>query len=109
MAQVCCGMFFEYASKTEVVMREIVILVPDIEPEQNVEIDVRINGRKRTMQYRVELIRFENEEGKLQDKVTVLRHKIAEYDKNWELVEVGAPCDIGIPLTFRRSIESNGD
>lgn len=90
-------------------MREIVILVPDIEPEQNVEIDVRINGRKRTMQYRVELIRFENDGTTPQDKVTVLRHKIAEYDKNWELVEVGAPSDTGIPLTFRRNIEPNGD
>lgn len=90
-------------------MREIVILVPEIEPEQNVEIDVRINGRKRTLQYRVELIRFEGIENALQDKVTVLRHKIAEYDKNWELVEVGAPSDNGIPLTFRRNLEPNGD
>lgn len=90
-------------------MREIVILVPDIEPEQNVKIDVRINGRKRTMQYRVELIRFEGIENSQQDKVTVLRHKIAEYDKNWELVEVGAPSDNGIPLTFRRNLEPNGD
>jgi len=28
-------------------MREIVILIPEIDVEQNVEIDVRINGRKK--------------------------------------------------------------
>jgi len=28
-------------------MREIVILIPEIDVEQNVEIDVRINGRRK--------------------------------------------------------------
>lgn len=30
-------------------MREIVIVVPEIEVEQNVEIEVPINGRKKTL------------------------------------------------------------
>lgn len=85
-------------------MREIVVLIPDVEAEQNVEIEVRINGRKRTLQYRVELIDFEGSNDiPAKDKVTILRHKIAKYDKDWELVEIGAP-DKGenIPLMFRR-------
>lgn len=86
-------------------MREVVILIPDVDAEQNVEIDVRINGRKKTLQYRVELIDWEGSGVPPKDKVTVLRHKIDEYDKNWELVEVGAPNENNIPLTFRRSIE----
>jgi len=85
-------------------MKEIVILIPDIEPEQNVEIDVSINGRKKTMQYRVELINWEGSGVHPADKVTVLKHKIAEYDKDWELVEIGAPNKDNIPLTFRRRI-----
>lgn len=28
-------------------MREVVILIPDVDIEQNIEIDVRINGRKK--------------------------------------------------------------
>lgn len=84
-------------------MREIVILVPDIEVEQNVEIEVRINGRKKTIQYRVELLNFEAEGAPPKDKVTVLKHKIANYQKDWELVEIGAPDkQEKIPLMFRR-------
>ena len=80
-------------------MREIVILIPDIDIEQNVEIDVRINGRKKTLKYRVELINWEGDDK--QDRVTVLKHKIKDYDKDWELVEIGAPSDNEIPLMFR--------
>jgi hypothetical protein len=86
-------------------MREIIILIPDLEPEQNVEIEVSINGRKKTMQYRVELINWEGAGVPPADKITVLRHKIANYDKGWELVEIGAPTDENIPLTFRRRID----
>ena len=81
-------------------MREIVVLIPDIDVEQNVEIDVRINGRKKTLKYRVELINWEgNDQG---DRITVLKHKIKDYDKDWELVEIGAPSDTEIPLMFRK-------
>jgi len=85
-------------------MKEIVVLIPDIEPEQNVDIDVSINGRKKTMQYRVELINWEGAGVPPADKVTVLKHKIAEYDKDWELVEIGAPGKDSIPLTFKKRI-----
>ncbi len=83
-------------------MREVVVLIPDVDIEQNVEIDVRINGRKRTMQYRVELLDWEGNDVPPKEKVQVLRHKIAAYDKDWELVEVGAPTDENIPLMFRK-------
>lgn len=83
-------------------MREVVILIPDVDVEQNVEIEVRINGRKKTMQYRVELLRWEGNNDPPVDKVKVIKHKIQEYDKNWELVEIGAPNDSNIPLMFRK-------
>jgi hypothetical protein len=83
-------------------MREIVILVPDFEPEQNVEIEVTINGRKKVIHYRVELLNFEAEGVPPKDKVTVLRHKIASHEQDWELVEIGAPVGETVPLMFRR-------
>lgn len=86
-------------------MREIVIVVPDIEIEQNIEIDVRINGKKKTMQYRVELISWEGNQVPPRDKVKVLRHIVNEYDKNWELVEIGAPGQENIPLMFRKKAD----
>ena len=83
-------------------MKEVVILIPDVEVEQNIEIEVRINGRKKTLQYRVELINWEGAEVPPKDKVTVIRHKIDAYDKDWELVEIGAPSKNNIPLVFRK-------
>lgn len=85
-------------------MREVVILIPDIDQEQNVEIDVRINGRTHNLQYRVELIDWEGNNVPPKEKVQVLRHKIEEYDKDWELVEVGPPTDKNISLMFRKKV-----
>lgn len=85
-------------------MREIVVLIPDVDVEQNVEIEVRINGRKKTMQYRVELIRWEGNDEAPSNKVQVIRHKIEEYDKDWDLIEIGAPNKDNIPLMFRKKV-----
>ncbi len=86
-------------------MREVVILIPEIEPEQNVEIEVSINGKKRTIHYKVELLNWEMNEVPPKDKVTVLKHFIEEKEKNWELVEIGHPDNGNIPLMFRRRAE----
>lgn len=86
--------------------REIILLIPDIEPEQNIEIDVRINGRKKTLQYRVELLNWEGNEN--ESRVATIKHKLNDYDKNWELVEVGAPTGKDIPLIFRKLNKDEG-
>lgn len=80
-------------------------MIPDFEPEQNVEIEVSINGRRRTLHYKVELLSFEAEGAPPKDKVTVLRHRIAQVEKDWELVEIGAPDQDKVPLMFRRKGE----
>ncbi len=82
-------------------MREVVILIPKVDVEQNIEIDVRINGRKKTIRYRVELLSWEGDDAKT-DRVKILKHKIEEYDQDWELVEIGAPTNENIPLMFRK-------
>ncbi|HQO49132.1 MAG TPA: hypothetical protein PK939_01795 [Bacteroidales bacterium] len=88
-------------------MKEVVILIPDLEKEQNIEIDVRINGRSQSLQYRVELLDWEGRIKSPTDKVQVLRHKIEAYDKDWELVEVGPPTDKNISLMFRKKSTDN--
>ena len=82
-------------------MREVVLNIPTLEAEQNVEIDVRINGRKKTIKYRVEIISWEGSESNSEEKVTILKHAINEYNKNWELIQIGAPNKNDIPLMFR--------
>ncbi|MCD4820312.1 MAG: hypothetical protein K8S23_16665 [Candidatus Cloacimonetes bacterium] len=83
-------------------MREVVLNIPTLEAEQNVEIDVRINGRKKTIKYRVEIISWEGSESDSEEKVTVLKHAIKGYNKDWELIQIGAPNKNDIPLMFRK-------
>lgn len=83
-------------------MKEVVILIPDVDIEQNIEIEVRINGRKKTIQYKVELLAWEGNDDPPSDPVPILKKKIAEYENDWELMEIGAPGKESIPLMFRR-------
>jgi len=83
-------------------MKEIVIQIPTLEAEQNIEIDVKINGRKRTMQYRVEIVSWETGGNGTPDRVSILQRVIKEYDKDWELIQIGAPIRDSIPVMFRR-------
>ena len=83
-------------------MKEIVIQIPTLEAEQNIEIDVKINGRKRTMQYRVEIVSWETGGNGTPDRVSILQRVIKEYDKAWELIQIGAPIRDSIPVMFRR-------
>ena len=89
-------------------MREVVLSIPTLEAEQNLETEVRINGKKRTLKYKVEIIHWTGTESSSEEKVTVLRHKIREFDKDWELIQIGAPERDNIPLMFRKR-NSNKD
>jgi hypothetical protein len=86
-------------------MREVVIQIPTLETEHNIDIEVKINGKKRTMNYRVEIVEWDIEEPSSHEKVTTLRHKIKEYDKNWELIQIGSPTRTNIPIMFRKRRE----
>lgn len=83
-------------------MREVVIQIPTLETEQNVEIDVRINGRKQTIRYRVEIVDWESENPDSLEKVKLIRRVISENIENWELIQVGAPRKDSIPVLFRK-------
>ncbi len=83
-------------------MREVVLSIPTLDAEQNLEIDVRINGRKKTITYRVEIINWEGSDPTSEERVTVLKHAIKEYDEDWELIQIGAPTKENIPLMFRK-------
>ncbi len=87
-------------------MREVIIQIPTLEAEQNIDIDVRINGKNRTMHYRVEIIDWESEEETTEEKISVLRRVIDEHEKDWELIQIGAPIRNNIPITFRKRTEA---
>ncbi len=83
-------------------MREVVIYVPTLESEQNIDIDVKINGKKRTMHYRVEIVDWEDYNGETEDKVDVIKRVIKEHDRDWELIQIGIPTKDNIPIMFRK-------
>ena len=87
-------------------MREVVIHLPTLDAEQNIDIDVMINGKKRRVHYRVEIIEWETDDEEKQDRVSVLRRVIREHDRDWELIQIGIPTKDNIPIMFRKRGES---
>ena len=45
---------------------------------------------------------FEDEKVSSEVKVTTLQKVIREYDKHWELIQIGAPKHEKIPIMFRK-------
>ena len=85
-------------------MREVVLQIPTLEAEQNIEIEVKINGRKRILKYRVEIVDMKTDETFREDQVTVLRRVIRDYDSDCELIQIGAPTRDSIPVMFRKKV-----
>lgn len=83
-------------------MREVVLQIPTLEAQQNIDIDVKINGKKRTLHYRVEIIDWDDYNGETADKVEVIKRVLKDYDKDWQLIQIGIPTDKNIPIMFRK-------
>ena len=83
-------------------MREVVLQIPTLEAEQNIDIDVKINGKRRTMHYRVEIVEWHEYEELKDDKVAVIRHVIKEHEADWQLIQIGMPTETHIPIMFRK-------
>ena len=86
-------------------MREVTIQIPTIEAEQNIEITVKINGKKKTLNYRVEIVEWEDEDKDKGNRVKTIRRVLQDYEKGWELINIGSPSDDGIPIMFRKKRE----
>ena len=85
-------------------MKEVVVQIPTYESEQNIEIDVRINGRKRTLKYRVEIVEWESEDEETIDKVSTIKRVIKEHNRDWRLIQIGVPTEKNIPIMFQKKV-----
>jgi len=83
-------------------MREVAIQIPELEAEQNIEITIKINGKKKRMNYKVEIVEWEEEDKDRINRVQTIRRVLNENEKDWELINVGTPTDDGIPIMFRK-------
>lgn len=85
-------------------MKEVVVQIPTYESEQNIEIDVRINGKRRTLKYRVEIVEWDTETEETIDKVSTIKRVIKEHDRDWKLIQIGVPTEKNIPIMFQKKV-----
>jgi hypothetical protein len=76
-------------------MRDISIPLPDFWDQQIAEIEVKINGKKRQYNYRVESFRWEPDDAiwSVNERINRLRENINSYDKSWQLIQIFKPHD----------------
>jgi len=77
----------------ESVMKDVSIPLPDFLDQQIAEIEVKINGKKRHYNFRVESFRWEpdGEEWDVERKIKKLGEEIESYNKSWELIQIFRP------------------
>lgn len=84
-------------------MKEITLQIPILDAKQNIDIDVCINGQRKVMKYRVEIVEFESNPSDSIDTISTLRQVIREHDPDWHVVQISAPYDNRIPITFKKN------
>lgn len=83
-------------------MAQICIQIPPLDAVRTVELEVRVDGETRHMQYRVEAFEWGGEETDVTTRIHRLRDLIEAYPDGWELVGIGAPDDRVVPVMFRQ-------
>jgi hypothetical protein len=81
-------------------MAHIAIPLPEGRGKQDVEIEVKINGQKQQLHYRVELFYWDECEMPTIDRAECIRHMLKGYDQDWSLYYIGSPNEEFVPITF---------
>ena len=85
-------------------MPKIKIQLPGVEAEDKVEVEVTVNGKRRKYAYRIEIFDWEDYAEPGEDRVSCLKRIIRNYDRNWELVQIGEPTDREISILFEQRL-----
>lgn len=79
------------------------IEVPELVGEQqDIQVEVKINGTKKEYNYRVEIFYWEECPFPSDDRVECIKNLISSYDEQWQLAHLGLPNDDYIAITFRK-------
>lgn len=76
--------------------------IPELNAEQEIEVDVKVNGIKRQYHYRIEIFYWEDCPLPTESRSDCIRHLISTYDPGWTLAHIGVPTEDHIALTFRK-------
>ncbi len=76
-------------------MKDVNIPLPEFLEQQIAEIEVKINGKKRQYNFRVESFRWEPDSEILpvEQRIKRLKELIDNYNKDWELIQIFKPKD----------------
>jgi hypothetical protein len=92
-------------------MKDVTIPLQDFFDKQIAEIEVKINGKKRQFNFRVESFRWEKdyEELSIDNKIKNLQEELNKYDKSWELIQIFRPKENSkfVQVLFRQKTISN--
>ena len=90
-------------------MRSIAVELPNVPGEHEIEVDVKINGIKRSYFYKVELFRWDDCDELPDSRVECIKKIVSEYDEEWELAHIGMPSKEFIPITFQKKLRKQAD
>ncbi len=83
-------------------MPNVTIQIPFQEGENSMEIEVTVNGNKRKIQYRVEVVRWSEDCDDQEVKIQCLQRHIADKKRDWQLLNIGAGGDDHVPVLFKK-------
>jgi len=83
-------------------MSQICINVPTFQSNHTIGLEVTLDGKKHVMHYRVESVEWPEDLGP-EARIEVLRTYIRNYEKGWQLVNIGPANGNLIPVTFRQT------
>jgi hypothetical protein len=74
-------------------MKDVNIPLPEFLDQQIAEIEVKINGKKRQYNFRVESFQWEpnSESWTVEQKIRRLQKLLESYSDNWELIQIFKP------------------
>lgn len=81
-------------------MSHIAIPIPQMQGQQDIEIQVTINGLQQKIQYRVELFYWDNCSNPQAHRADCISEMLAHHDPEWTVYYIGAPTDEFVPITF---------
>jgi len=82
-------------------MDQVSIPVPMPGEDETLELEVTVGGRTLLMEYRIETVTW-GPEVTPEERAEQVRAFLDNYDSDWSLVQIGAPGDGAVPITFRR-------
>ena len=93
-------------------MKDITLPLPDFLEEQIAEVEVKINGKKRRYNFRIESFDWNTgsstnpvyDHDEISSKIENLRNQLSNYEKDWELIQIFTPREDAknIQVLFRQ-------